>query len=162
MPVQLNVAGQEFLYPIPGDSPDWSEGATDWAEAVTTTLSEVIGPGDILQTPATINNTGVLTNVSGLFFDPTVVRGAIVEYSVYRVTTGAGATELVEAGTMYLTYKSTAAVWDLVVVGSSGANITFSIISGGANSGQVQYVATPITGSSYVGTMKFRARSLTQ
>lgn len=156
--IQLIVNGKTYDYPENRDSPGWGEEATAWATAVTNVLSNVVGNGDILQTAASIaNNQVAAANVSGLIFDPTVVRGAIVEYSIYRVTTSAGATEAVEVGTMYLGFKSTANTWDISVVGGSGAGVTFSITAGG----QVQYTSTNFTGSTYSGTMKFRARALT-
>jgi hypothetical protein len=155
---QLTVNGETFDYPENRDSPGWGEDATAWAEAVTTVCSNVSGSGDILQTSATIaNNQSSAANVTGLSFDPATVRAAIVEYSVYRITTSTGATERAECGQMYINYKSTAAAFELVVVGSGGSNTTFSITSGG----QVQYVTDNQSGSSYSGTMKFRARAFT-
>lgn len=154
--IQLTINGTVYEYPESRDSPSWGEDATAWAQAVTDVLADVVGTGDILTTTATVaNNISSATNVAGLSFDPTLVRASIVEYSIYRVTTGSGATEAVEVGTMYLTYKSTANVWDLAIVGATGAGVTFSITT----AGQIQYVSTNFTGLSYVGTMKFRARA---
>lgn len=158
MAIQLVVNGVTYNYPVNRESPSWGEDASAWAQAVTSALGNVAGANDILQTSATIaNNISSPTNITGFSFDPLAVRGAICEYSVYRVTTGGGATELVETGTIYLSYKSTASTWDIVVVGGAGAGVTFSITNGG----QVQYTSTNISGSSYSGTIKFRARSLT-
>lgn len=157
--IQLIVNGQTYLYPENRDSPPWGEEATAWAQAVTNTLLSIAGSGDILETTANIANNQVApANVVGLNFDPSLIRGGVVTYSVYRVTTSTGAMEAVETGTMYLGYLSNAASWDLAVVGGQGAGITFSVTSGG----QVQYTTTNFTGSNYSGTMKFVAKALTQ
>lgn len=159
MSVQLTINGITYNYPANNDSPPWGEEATDWATAVTDTLQNIQGTGDILQTVFPIaNNVASVTNVIGLFFDPTTVRGAIIEYSVYRVTTSTGATELTEVGTLYIGYKNTANTWFISNVGGGFAGVTFSVTSGG----QVQYVSTNMTGSTYSGIMHYRARALTQ
>lgn len=157
--IQLIVNGQTFDFPEQSDSPPWGDNVTDWAQAVTDVLANVTGTGDILQTTAAIaNNQSSAANINGLSFDPGVVRGAVIEYTVYRVTTGIGASESVETGTIYLGYRSTANDWFISVVGGGGAGVTFSITS----AGQVQYTSTNFSGSSYSGSIKFRARALTQ
>jgi hypothetical protein len=159
MAIPLIVAGQEYLYSENRDNPGWGEGNTAWSVAVTNVLQSLAGTGDILQTPANINNNQIVaTSIPGLSFDPTQVRAAIVEYSVYRVTTGVGATELVESGTMYPAYKSVAAVWDMPIVGGQGAGVQFSILP----SGQIMYTSSNMSGSNYSGLIKFRARAFTQ
>lgn len=159
MSKQLTVDGTIYNYPENRDPAGWGEEATAWAEAVTDVLSNFSGPGDIAQTVATIQNDslGAFLPISGLFFDPVVVRGAIVEYATYRVTTGGGAMEKAEIGTMYLIYKSTAATWDFARVGAGGPDLDFDITT----AGQVRYKSTPLTGTGYSGTIKFRARALT-
>lgn len=157
MSVSLIVNGQTYQYPANRESPSWGEDATAWAEAVTEVLANTVGTGDIVLTAANIaNNQAAPANVIALAFDTGAVRAAIVEYAVYRVTTGVGAQEAVEVGTMYLGYKSTAASWEIAVIGGAGAGTTFSI----TNTGQVQYVSTAFTGSSYNGNIKFRARAI--
>lgn len=158
MSVPLTVASNTYNYPTEGDSPDWGTEATDWAVAVTGVLNTLNGPGSLLATTAIINNNQVSPmNVAGLVFDPTVVRGVIVEFSVYRVTTGSGAMEVVEVGTMYAGYKSNAATWEFAQDGMGGSNVVFSI----TNLGQFQYTSDNMTGSNYSGVMKYQARALT-
>lgn len=154
--IQLIVNGQTYNYPENRESPSWGEDATAWAEAVTEVLANTVGPGDIVLTSANVaNNQVAAANITGLSFDTGTIRASIVEYSVYRVTTGSGATEAVEVGTMYLGYKSTAATWEIAVVGAAGAGMTFSI----TNTGQVQYTSTNFTGTGHSGIIKFRARA---
>lgn len=155
----LVVNGQNYLFPEESDSPPWGSLVTDWATAVTGVLGEVVGPGDIVETSAAINNNVTSpTNVTALSFSSASIRGAIVDYTVYRVTTNPGAQELVEVGNMYLSFKSTANTWGIVVVGGQGAGVTFSMTT----SGQVQYISTNMTGLNYSGVIKFRARALVQ
>jgi hypothetical protein len=159
MAIPLVVNGNTYLYPEDAQSPDWGEQATAWSVAVTGVLDEVQGTGDILQTVASIaNNITSPANVIGLSFSPLQVRGAVVEYSVYRVTTGGGAMEAVETGVMYPGYLSVANTWDMPVIGGQGAGIAFSITP----AGQVTYTTTNFTGSGYSGTIHFRAKSLLQ
>lgn len=154
MSIPLVVSNATYNFPANRDSPGWGEDVTAWAQAVTTAISTVTGNGDIAQTSAIINNNQVAaTNVVGLAFDTSVVRGAVIDYSVYRVTT---TVEVVETGTMYLSYKSTAAVWEMAVIGSSGSNVTFSV----TNLGQIQYTSDSMAGASYSGIIRFRARAL--
>lgn len=156
--IQLVVAGQVYNFPSPNDPPNWGEEVTDWAQAVTDALTAVFGPNDIAQTISPINNTGTLANVIGLFFDPTQVRSAIVEYSIYRASTGGGATELAETGVLYLTYFSVANRWDIANSYGGNANITFTMTPGG----QLQYTATPITGTVVSSTIHFSAKAFAQ
>jgi hypothetical protein len=153
----LTVNGEDFEYPTNREPAGWGEDATGWAEAVTNVLSNVTGTGDILLTDATINNNqSSPANVTSLSFDPANVRGAVVIYTIYRVTTSTGATEATETGTIYVGYKSTAGTWDITVVGSANAGVTFSITAGG----QIQYTSTNFSGSSYSGVMTFKAQAL--
>ena len=157
MSIPLTVNGDIYNYPQNRESPSWGEDATDWASAVTDVLGSIVGTGDILQTSATIaNNISSPTSIPSFNFDPILVRGAVCIASIYRVTTGGGATELAETVHIYLTYKSTAGSWEIAVVGTGSSGVTFSITNGG----QVQYTSTNITGSAYSGTIKFKAQAL--
>lgn len=157
--IQLTVAGQVYNYPSENDSPNWGEEATAWAQGVTDALGAVFGPFDIPETIATIaNNQVVPANVIGLSFDTTKVRGSIVTYTVYRVSTGSGAMEAGETGTMYLTYLNNTNVWNISVVGGSFGQVQFSITV----NGQIQYTSSNFTGTGYSGVMHFKASSLAQ
>jgi hypothetical protein len=152
---ELTVNGDVYNYPENRDSPGWGEEATAWAEAVTDVLAEVSGTGDILQTTAVLGNSGT-ADVTGFLFDPSVIRGAVCEYSIYRKT-DTSAEERVEVGTIFVTYKTVAGTFEITVVGSGGSGITLSI----TGAGQIQYTVNEIlAGANYVGTIKFRARSL--
>lgn len=155
MSTPLIVSNDTFQFPENRDSAGWGEEVTAWAKAVTDVLANITGVGDIQQTAAVILNNQVgAVNVVGLNFDPTTVRGAVIEFSIYRTSS---LEEKVEVGTIYAGHKSTTNTWDFVVVGSAGSGVTLSITT----AGQVQYLSDNMTGTGYSGTMKFRARSLT-
>lgn len=161
MPVLLTILGNTYEYPIPGEDPNWSNDATDWASAVTDALTTLLGSGDILNSSFAIaNNTSSATDINGLIFAPGTVRAANITYSIYRESdsTTSGYSE---TGTIYVTYDNNAAAlskWVLgkTSVGTSGVN--FSIL----DSGQVQYTSTDIGAAGYSGVIKFSAKTLAQ
>lgn len=162
MPVTLTVNNIPFEYPIPGDSPGWGEGATDWATEVTTVLNDLLGPNDIIQNTFTVaNNQTSPANVVGLIFNTGQVRAAIIEYSVYRTST-ANPTGFTESGTLEIAYDNLAAPgskWSLIGTDLNGlSGVTFSI----TDTGQVQYTSTDLGSTGYSGNMHFRARALNQ
>lgn len=157
MATELIVNGTTFNYPENREEAGWGEEATAWAVAVTAVLDSLVGSGDILQTTSTIANSGTLVNITGFSFDPTVVRGAICEYSIYRKTDTA-ADERLEVGLIYLGYKTQDGSWELTgPTGGGTSGITLTITA----AGQMQYTVTePLEGANYVGTIKFKARAL--
>lgn len=162
MPQTLIVNNIPFEYPVPGDEPGWGQPASDWAAEVTDVLNDLLGPNDITQTAFTIvNNVAVMSDIVGLVFDTGQVRSALIEYSIYRVST-ASPSGNAESGVLNLVYDNSAAPgsrW-LIAVGFQNGNsgVTFSV----TDNGQVQYQSTNIGVPGYSGLMKFRARTLTQ
>lgn len=101
------------------------------------------------------NNQLVAADVEGLIFNKAKVSMVAVDYLIQRVTTGVGATELIEGGTFYLVYKPTSANWALTN-GPSTAGITLSVTAGG----QVQHVSTNVSGTQSISKMTYRPRTL--
>lgn len=95
--------------------------------------------------------------VTGLLFSSASIRGAYVEYTIYRSSTGGGATELSSVGTLRVISKPTAGTWtfDETYAGDV-VGITFSI----DNTGQVNYTSTTITGTIALQEMKYRTRTI--
>jgi hypothetical protein len=159
MPTPLTVSGSTYQYPDNNDNAPWGEDATAWAVAVTGVLDQVVGTGDIPQTVATIaNNMSSPTNIIGLAFSPITTRGAIIYYSLYRFSTGSGATEAVETGQMFVSYMTNSNTWDLAIsAGNQGqAGVIFSI----SPNGQVQYTSTNFAGTTPTGIITFKAAAL--
>lgn len=156
MSTPVTINGTIYNIPSQSQSPPWGDDLHDLLVAITTQAASVSGPSDIPVTSFTVaNNIASVANVTGLFFDPTLVRGAIVDYSIYR---SSSTTELSETGQMMLTYKSTAGTWELAPFHTGSSGVVFSI----TNAGQVQYTSSNFGGISYVGKMKFSAKSMLQ
>ena len=159
MSIKLIVQGTTYEYPIPGEDPNWGEGAADWAEAVTLALNTLLGSGDILQSTFTINNNVTIpTNINGLLFDPGTVRATNISYAVYRTsaTNPAGNTE---SGVIYLNYDDSASPgskWSFTQEINGNAGIVFTVL----DTGQIQYTTDDIGNSSYFGKITFSAKSL--
>lgn len=134
---------------------------TDWVNALRLagiSLETLAGAAYISPTEFTIaNNQSAAANVTGLLFAGASVRSFVVEYQVYRNTTGGGATELAETGFLKGTYSTVAASWEMANYDCVGdAGILFSITAGG----QVQYTSTNITGSAATSKMTFKALTM--
>lgn len=161
MPVTLTVNNIPIEYPTAGDSPGWGQSATEWATQVTLALNNLQSPTDIPQTIFTIqNNITSFTNVVGLLFSPGLVRAAVINYSVYRTSTGSPSGNA-ESGNMVIVYDNLASSgnkWSLIGGNISGsAGVTFTI----TDLGQVQYKSSNL-GSGHVGSMHFIAKTLSQ
>lgn len=154
----LIVNNTPYLYPVAGDEPGWGANAVDWAEAVTNVLSDLSGPNDILETAFNIaNNQITAVDITGLIFNASSVRAAEVSYSAFRLSS-TNLSGHAESGKINLVYDNNLG-WILNqgnILGSAG--ITFSIL----NSGQLQYTSTDIGATNYVGTLKFRGKTLAQ
>lgn len=158
MPVQLIVNNIPFQYPVSGDEPGWGSDATGWAKEVTTVLSDLQGPNDVLETAFNIaNNQTSLSNITGLILNSASLRAADITYSIYRISTSnpSGHTE---TGTITVIYDN-AVGWSSSQGPTLGIGGVYFTLQG---SGQMQYTSTDIGSSGYVGTLKFRVKALDQ
>ena len=159
--IALIVNGTSYQYPNVGEDPNWGEDATAWSQAVTQVLSTLLAPGDILETKVSINNnTTVLTNVTGMLFDPGTVRAANIDYAIYRTSTSTPSGNS-ESGTILISYDDSSASgskWQLSQRINAGAGVSFFI----TDLGQVQYKATDIGSAGYVGNIVFKAKVLSK
>jgi hypothetical protein len=159
MAIPLTILGTTYQYPESGENPNWAQGPTEWAVAVTNVINSFVGAGDILETSFAIaNNVVTLTNINGLALDPGTVRASNVDYSVYRTSTS-NPSGNAEEGTLFLIYDDSAASgakWLLSQRKDGEAGIVFSI----TDAGQIQFTTTDIGSAGYSGIIKFRAKSL--
>ena len=104
------------------------------------------------------NNQAAAADVTSLLFNSTDVKMAIIDYRIRRRTTGGGADERVQGGSMVALYKQTAATWSLTPGPQSGddAGVEFSI----TNAGQVQYVTDNQSGTPDESILKYTVRAL--
>lgn len=153
MPKTLIVGNEEFEFPLEGESAGYGSEVTDWAEAVTDALSTVQKPNDILTSTAPINNTGVLTNITGFSFPISEVISIECKYFVKReVTGGVDAGTYVETGFIEGYYDGEN--WGISIRTTGDARILLSINP----SGQIQYTSTVLTGISHIGSIVFEAK----
>lgn len=149
------IQGTTYTLPVQGTQPPWGEDMSDLISAIVTALTAVSGTGDISRSTFTVaNGTASATNVTGLAFDIATIRGATIDYVLFRTSS---TTTTVEKGIMLVGYNGTS--WDLARGPvTADAGVVFSI----TNSGQVQYTSTTYGGTGYSGIMVFRAQALTQ
>lgn len=156
MSKKVVVNGNTYTLNQQGDNPPHGEQLSELLEALVDVSNSVVGTGDILQTSFSLSNDVVdETVVTGLQFDPALVRSAIVEYSIYRSTSS---DEASECGTMLVTYKSIASTWEVARYSVGDAGITFTF----DNVGQGKYISTNMSGTGHTGTLRFRARAFIQ
>lgn len=156
MSLPLVVNNKTFQYPDVGEEPGWGEDASAWAEEVTAVLESLFGANDIPTTAFTIANNQVSpANIAGLLFNTAAVRSATIEYAIYRTT---NSNELVESGEIYILYRNAGATWEMTQMKNSNAGVSLTI----TNTGQFQYTSSNVSGSSYSGSIKFRAKTLIQ
>jgi len=144
--------------PIPDGAGDFEYNLKFKIERVDDTEYELeeTGVNHINETQFTIvNDTTVADDVLGLSFDGSAVRGAFIEYTLYRNHT-APASEVSESGAMLATYKTVDDSWEIIRSSVGDAGVTFTITS----DGQVQYTSTDISGSVATSVMKFKASTI--
>lgn len=113
----------------------------------------------IEKTIALANNQATPVDLTGMRFNSLLTSRVEVSYLIHRITTGGGATELVESGIFHAVYKPISATWELVFIGTPGpdaAGITLSIDA----DGQVQYESTNITGTESISKITYKAQSM--
>lgn len=105
------------------------------------------------QTPVTIlNNQFFAVDIPGLIFDKNVVFGVKIEYAIYRQTDTADSARA-QVGQLRIVHNAQLNQW-LVSDDFAGqdAGVEFSVNN---TTGQVRYTSTNITGSSYVGALRY-------
>jgi len=161
MAVTVVINNTEFNIPSPGEDPGWGGEVTDAIVEISEVLNSLLGPGDLLETTFNLaNNVASVENVVGLAFDTATVRAAIVDYSVYRVSdsTPSGSAQ---TGTLIMIYDNSAGAgnkWLVAQDATGDVGVSFSV----TDTGQIQYTSTDIGSTNYSGTMKFKARTLSQ
>lgn len=156
MATNVVINGQTFAIPNQGEPAPWGEDLSSAIVEIADVLSSINGSADLPLTSFTIaNNTAVAANVVGASFDTSTVRSFVMEYSIYRSTS---LSEFSEVGTLYGTYLSTGNSWELAQTYAGSSSVVFSITTGG----QIQYTSSNMSGTGYVGKMKFSAKSFLQ
>jgi hypothetical protein len=153
----LTINGTNYIFPEQGTDPAWGEVVVDWAEAVTGQINSIVSEDEILtKSFVIVNNTTSASDVTGLVFDFTSVRAAIVSYTIIR-TTSTVTSGKAELGYINILYDGGASAGSQAIVQqdqlAGDAGVTFTC----TDTGQVQYTSTNLAGLGYSGVMKFSA-----
>lgn len=158
MSIQITIGGTVIDFPSSAQSPNWAPGIIQFAQAVESALSTVVGPADIPAQTLNIDsyNPGTDVIIPNLSFSTTSVLSANIRYSVIRTTS---MTTVAEAGNISIVYNSTNPVnskWEIERDYVGNASISFTI----TDAGQVKFSTTTLSGSSHTGTISYAATAL--
>lgn len=109
------------------------------------------GGGSGIPSPvsATLDNNVSASNVIGLSINPATTLAAVIEYTIVRSTNSA---KVCSVGRLRVVYNSASLQWFLSDdYAGDNTGITFSI----ASDGQIKYTSTNLSGTMYVGTLKY-------
>lgn len=109
------------------------------------------GGGGAIPSPvsATLDNSVSDSNVIGLSINPATTLAAVIEYTIVRST---NSSKLCSVGRLRVVYNSASLQWFLSDdYAGDNTGITFSI----ASDGQIKYTSTNLSGTMYVGTLKY-------
>lgn len=138
MGIELSIGGVIFDYPETS-SEDWGEEATGWAEAVTEQINILSSIGDISPTVFVIPQVQAnFTDITGLRFDNSFVKGAFVEYNIQRSSNTAGQ-KYAETGVLMLAFTSsdTSATGSITSISAAASAVVTSAAHGMSNGDQV-------------------------
>lgn len=153
---QVTINNTTYTLPLQADEAPWGSDLSDIIQALIDVANTVTSPGDISTTTFVLaNNQASTAPVTGLAFDPALVRSATVTYSIYRSTT---TDEVAEHGVMLIAYKSTDNSYEIARYSVGDAGVEFSIPS----TGQAQFTSSNLAGASYAGSLKFNAKAFVQ
>ena len=156
---QINIQGTIIDFPDSAQSPNWAAPVIQFALAVEAALATVVGPFDIAPQVYTMTS-NVNTNVSlpGLAFPTSDVRGATIDYTVFRTT---NTNVAYEKGTLEIVYNPQGPVnnkWEISREFTGDGLITFSIL----DTGQVQFTSASLAGTNHQGVISYLAKAILQ
>lgn len=157
MPI-ITISGTPINFPSSSQQPNWAPAVIQFATLTAAALNSVIGPYDVVAQTLTINNNvNTNFNVDPLNFPVSAVRGATIDYAVYRKS---DTDTQVEKGFLLIAYNadSGGAKWELARVKVGDATITFQI----SDTGQISFTTVALPGIYETGTLTFSAKSLEQ
>lgn len=153
--VTITIAGTIIDFPESGTSPDWAPAVVEFAQAVESALSSLVGTYDVTQQTFALDsyNPGTSIDIPNLSFPTSTVRAAQIKYAVYRATTTANGAE---SGNILVVYNTALGTWEIERDYVGNASITFAI----STTGQMSFSTTTLAGSSHTGTLTYEARAL--
>lgn len=156
MSIQVQIQGTTYSLPGQGQNPPWGEDLSAIIQALIVVANTQSGTGDIQTSSFNVANNQVApANVTGMAFDSAQIRTGIISYSLDRATS---TQELSEGGQLIATYNSMSSSWELIRYAGGNSDVIFSI----TNAGQVQFISSNMSGSGYVGLIRFNAKAFAQ
>lgn len=155
------IGSETIAFPNTGASPVWSESIIQFAEAVESALSGIVGTGDVARQSFTLDashNPASNVTLTGLSFSSTTVRAGFVRYSVFRTTSTNTAYEAGEIIVVYNPNGTSGSKWEQQREYVGDASITFSI----DDAGQFSFSTSVIAGASHSGKISFVGQALLQ
>lgn len=154
MTKRLTVGDESFEFPEQGNV-GWGEEATDWAEQVSLTLANVVGPQDILlrETPLNISQP-TFADVVGLKFDVSKVQQVIVEGLITRTFNNATPT-IAQSFKAEGIYNGSDFFITLEFSGNADCGVTLAVLS----NGQFQYTTDVVANTDTI-SIKYRGQAI--
>ena len=157
MSVPITINGTTIQFPASGQSPNYAPAIIEFAQLVEAALNSFVGPFDIPpQVFVMTSNANTNVNLPNLAFPTSVVRGAIISYSVYRQT---DSLVITETGEIVVDYNQTNPVgnkWEINKDFVGDAQTTFNI----TDVGQMQFSTSLMTGINFVGSISYQAKAI--
>lgn len=157
---QITIAGTIIEFPDTAQSPDWSKGVIQFAEAVEDALSVVVGNFDVGFQTLNIDafNPGTNIDIQNLSFSTVEVRSFQVIYSVFRTADGPSTTAY-ETGVLTAIYSPSNPIgnkWEISYEKTGDGKFSLNV----TDTGQVQFSTEQIGTLNHTGTLSFKATAL--
>ena len=111
------------------------------------------GGGESTGSDVITNNQLSLADITGLIFSGATYRTVSIRYSISRAT---ATVETNCQGELDMTYNTLAGTWSISNdATNSNAGVTFDVTA----TGQVRYISSNISGTGYVGTIRWSAKT---
>jgi hypothetical protein len=117
-------------------------------------IENFLGAGFIAETQFTLANNQSAANVTGIVFDSVTYTSIRIDAEIRRKTT---TNEDVWNGRIIMLWRALTSTWDVQWAGDGDdPGVTFTVVTT-STSGQLQYATDNMSGSSYVGKLKYKA-----
>jgi hypothetical protein len=151
----ITIYNQTYKLPIDGMG-NWGEEATAILEALGESLALLIGPNDILPTPASITNNASNVNLGNVSLNLSQIKRLEFEYVVEREYGPENSkTLLTQSGTVTGNYNSESAEWTYSHEYEGVAGVSFDFVGN-----KIKYTSTSLPTENYTGTVKFKGSAL--
>lgn len=155
---EIVITGTPIAFPNTSQSPDWSPAVIQFAELTADALSSVVGTFDVVPQRFIIDTVpnSTPTAITNLAFSTANVRGAFIQYSVYRNTTSVTVSE---TGNLMIVYNPTNSIgekWEMTRDYVGESDVTFTI----DDTGQVNITLTALSGTTHNGFISYNGHAL--